>query len=34
VPTCNGLLLGYTALPERRIAIGIARLARIIRSSR
>ena len=32
VPTCNGLLLGYTALPERRIAIGIARLARVIRS--
>lgn len=27
---CNGLLLGYTALSERRISGGIARLARVI----
>jgi GntR family transcriptional regulator/MocR family aminotransferase len=26
----NGLLLGYTALAERRIAAGMARLARVI----
>jgi GntR family transcriptional regulator/MocR family aminotransferase len=26
----NGLLLGYTALSERRIAAGMARLARVI----
>jgi len=26
----NGLLLGYTALTERRIAAGMARLARVI----
>ena len=25
---CNGLLLGYSALPERRIASGVAALAR------
>ena len=28
---CNGLLLGYTALTERRIAAGMARLAQLIR---
>ena len=26
----NGWLLGYAAVPERRIAFGIARLARVL----
>ena len=30
----NGLLLGYTALTERRIAAGIARLAQVIGHAR
>ena len=30
VPRRNGLLLGYSALSERRIGAGVARLARVL----